>query len=138
MARATTSLPVPLSPVRRTDNRLPAAFPISRRIWLISSELPMSPKPFSVRVMSELLRIQSYDKGISLTDFLPDALGQAVGALLGNFRSYQHAPDVRISLPQHQPGRAVAGGHPGSGTFGVGAFAESADLDGEERGRRRG
>ena len=60
MARATSSLPVPLSPVMRMVERLGAAWAISSKTWVILGLRPMMPEnlwwrraasPFRVRVL---------------------------------------------------------------------------------------
>src|SRR6266478_2072462 len=124
MARATTSLPVPLSPDNRTGSRLQDALPIRRRISSIKGELPTRPQPFAGTrrlIFVHPSGIQSDDEGISLTDFLANPLGQRIGGLLGDFRPHQHAPDVGVALTKHQPRDAVTASHPGAGAFGVGA-----------------
>src|SRR5258708_3381838 len=125
MARATTSLPVPLSPVNNTGSRLHAALPIRRRTSSICGDMPTKPQAFpGTFIPGRPLGIQSDDEGISLTDFPTNPLGQRIGGLLGEFRSYQHPPDTGIALTKHQPRRPVANRHPGAGTLGVGALAE--------------
>src|SRR5580704_14225723 len=149
MPRATTSLPVPLSPSSRTGRRLRAAFSIRRRIAPICGESPTRPwlKAAAVEFIKTPLRsrqvklasslstrqVYSYDEGgFILRRILPDAGGQRLGGLLGGFLAHQNAPKA---LFQHHLRAAIASLHPGADALGVGPVAERAYLDGKSRGR---
>src|SRR5580700_5786645 len=134
MPRATTSLPVPLSPSSRTGRRLRAAFSIKWRIAPACGESPTRPwlKAAAVECIKIPLssrQVNSYDEGgFFLRKILPDAGGQCLGGLLGGFLAHQNAPKAFF---QHHLRAAIAGLHPGAVAFGVGAVAERAYLDGK-------
>src|SRR5512133_1609323 len=80
MARATTSLPVPLSPKSMTGRWLAAALSISRRMPAISGDFPTRPCAHCSVVRGLILgcRINTYDEADGfLNRILADALGQA-------------------------------------------------------------
>src|SRR5271163_3885127 len=120
MPRATTSLPVPLSPSSRTGRRLRAAFPIKWRIAPICGEPPTRPwlKATAVEFIKILLssrQINSYDEGgFILRRILPNAGTQRLGGFFGAFLAHQNPPK---SLFKHHLRAAIASLHPGARTL---------------------
>src|ERR1700683_4263279 len=145
MARATTSLPVPLSPNSKTGARECPSFSMSRRIWQICGDCPTRPgeQPGSARSMNcliQLYRIHPNDEGESYGGALAaNPLGQSARAILRGLEAHQHAPQTRSVRSRDQPGPAVFRLHLAAQALGIVTVTESAHLHGELgwSGRRR-
>src|ERR1041384_2342808 len=108
MARATSSLPVPLSPSSSTGARDMATFSIMRPSCRMGEESPTKRGVMDLN----LLYVHSYDKCRDPFAALgPDALGQRCGAFFARLVTNQHAPYRRIPLAQHQPRGAIVRAH---------------------------
>src|SRR5579862_3123776 len=139
MARATTSLPVPLSPSSRTGAREWPSFSMRRRTSQICRERPTSPVALCAfihpigNVGSN--RIYTYYKcRQDGTILAADAISQRRSAVRGGFLAHDHVPETGCVRSLHQPRPAVFSRHLAAQALGVIPVPEGADLYTEKGG----
>ena len=106
MARATTSLPVPLSPSSRTGRRLLEAFSMSRRTAPICADVPTSEwRPVVTGHVMHWLSLSNLVAPRSRVELNRISRGYAAASTSAPssvaLRAHQHAPQIRAARPQH-------------------------------------